>query len=44
VTREVLKRGFSLFAVETDKKFVEILTQELLPEYPGRFTLSTPIY
>jgi 16S rRNA (adenine1518-N6/adenine1519-N6)-dimethyltransferase len=39
VTQEVLKRGFPLLAVETDKKFVEILTQELMPEYPGRFTL-----
>ena len=39
VTQEVLRRGFSLLAVETDKKFVEILTQELLPEHPGRFTL-----
>ncbi len=39
VTREVLRRGFPLLAVETDKKFVEILTQELLPEYPGQFKL-----
>lgn len=39
VTREVLKRGFPLLAVETDKKFVEILIQELLPEYPDSFTL-----
>ena len=39
VTQEVLRRGFSLLAVETDKKFVEILTQELLPEYSGHFTL-----
>ncbi|MFH0986111.1 MAG: 16S rRNA (adenine(1518)-N(6)/adenine(1519)-N(6))-dimethyltransferase RsmA [Candidatus Omnitrophota bacterium] len=39
VTREVLGRGFPLLAVETDKKFVEILTEELLPEYPGHFKL-----
>jgi 16S rRNA (adenine1518-N6/adenine1519-N6)-dimethyltransferase len=39
VTQEVLRRGFSLLAVETDKKFVEILTQELFPEYPGHFKL-----
>ena len=39
VTQEVLRRGFPLLAVETDKKFVEILTQELLPEYPDRFKL-----
>ncbi|MFA5160577.1 MAG: 16S rRNA (adenine(1518)-N(6)/adenine(1519)-N(6))-dimethyltransferase RsmA [Candidatus Omnitrophota bacterium] len=39
VTQEVLRRGFPLLAVETDKKFVEILTQELLPEYPGHFKL-----
>jgi len=39
VTREVLRRGFPLLAVETDKKFVEILTQELGPEYPGLFKL-----
>lgn len=39
VTQEVLRRGFPLFAVETDKKFVELLTQELLPEYPHHFKL-----
>ncbi len=39
VTQEVLRRGFPLLAVETDKKFVEILTQELLPEYPEQFKL-----
>ncbi|MFA7255238.1 MAG: 16S rRNA (adenine(1518)-N(6)/adenine(1519)-N(6))-dimethyltransferase RsmA [Candidatus Omnitrophota bacterium] len=39
VTQEVLRRGFPLLAVETDKKFVEILTQELAPEYPDRFKL-----
>ena len=39
VTQEVLRRGHPLLAVETDKKFVEILTQELLPEHPDRFRL-----
>ena len=39
VTQEVLRRGFPLLAVETDKKFVELLTEELAPEYPGNFTL-----
>jgi 16S rRNA (adenine1518-N6/adenine1519-N6)-dimethyltransferase len=39
VTQEILRRGFPLLAIETDKKFVEILTQELAPEYPGLFTL-----
>ena len=39
VTQEVLRRGFPLLAVETDAKFVELLTQELMPEYPGSFTL-----
>ena len=39
VTQEVLRRGFPLLAVETDKKFVEILTQELMPEHVGNFTL-----
>ncbi|MFH1208181.1 MAG: 16S rRNA (adenine(1518)-N(6)/adenine(1519)-N(6))-dimethyltransferase RsmA [Candidatus Omnitrophota bacterium] len=39
VTREVLRRGFPLLAVETDKKFVEILTRELSPEHPDRFKL-----
>ena len=39
VTQEVLRRGFPLLAVETDKKFVEILTRELLPEHPGHFKL-----
>ncbi len=39
VTQEVLRRGFPLLAVETDKKFVEILTQELLPEHPDTFKL-----
>ena len=39
VTQEVLRRGFPLLAVETDKKFVEILTQELAPGYPGHFQL-----
>ncbi|MDD5227123.1 MAG: 16S rRNA (adenine(1518)-N(6)/adenine(1519)-N(6))-dimethyltransferase RsmA [Candidatus Omnitrophica bacterium] len=39
VTQEVLRRGFPLLAVETDKKFVEILTGELLPEHPDRFKL-----
>jgi len=39
VTQEALKRGFPLLAVETDKKFVEILTQELFPEYPDHFKL-----
>jgi 16S rRNA (adenine1518-N6/adenine1519-N6)-dimethyltransferase len=39
VTQEVLRRGFPLLAVETDKKFVELLTQELLPEYPDHFKL-----
>lgn len=39
VTQEVLRRGFPLLAVETDKKFVEILTQELWPEYPDHFKL-----
>jgi len=39
VTQEVLQRGFPLLAVETDKKFVEILTQELAPEHPDRFKL-----
>jgi len=39
VTHEVLKRGFPLLAMETDKKFVEILTRELLPEHPGHFKL-----
>ncbi len=39
VTQEVLRRGFPLLAVETDTKFIEVLTQELLPEHPGRFSL-----
>ena len=39
VTQEILRRGFPLLAVETDKKFVEILTTELAPEYAGNFTL-----
>lgn len=39
VTQEVLRRGFSLLAIETDKKFVEILEEELVPEYAGSFTL-----
>ncbi|MFA5168591.1 MAG: 16S rRNA (adenine(1518)-N(6)/adenine(1519)-N(6))-dimethyltransferase RsmA [Candidatus Omnitrophota bacterium] len=39
VTQEVLRRGFPLLAVETDKKFVEILTGELLPEHPRHFRL-----
>lgn len=39
VTGEVLRRGTPLLAVETDKKFVEILTRELLPEYPDHFKL-----
>lgn len=39
VTQEVLQRGFPLLAVETDKKFVEILTRELLPEYSDHFKL-----
>ncbi len=39
VTQEVLRRGFPLLAVETDPKFVEVLTQELLPEYPEHFRL-----
>ena len=39
VTREVLRRGFPLLAVETDKKFVDILTQELLPDYRDHFKL-----
>ena len=39
VTQEVLRRGFPLLAVETDRKFVEILTEELAPEYAGSFTL-----
>ncbi len=39
VTREVLRRGFPLLAVETDPKFVEVLTQELLPEFSGNFKL-----
>jgi 16S rRNA (adenine1518-N6/adenine1519-N6)-dimethyltransferase len=39
VTQEVLRRGFPLLAVETDKKFVEVLTEELSPEYPGHFKL-----
>ncbi|MEI7751337.1 MAG: 16S rRNA (adenine(1518)-N(6)/adenine(1519)-N(6))-dimethyltransferase RsmA [Candidatus Omnitrophota bacterium] len=39
VTQEVLRRGFPLLAVETDPKFVEILTQELLPEHPHHFKL-----
>ena len=39
VTQEVLRRGVPLLAVETDAKFVELLTQELAPEYPGSFTL-----
>ena len=39
VTQEVLRRGFPLLAVETDPKFIEVLTQELLPEHPGRFSL-----
>ncbi len=39
VTREVLGRGFPLLAVETDPKFVDILTRELLPEHPDRFQL-----
>ena len=39
VTQEVLRRGFSMLAVETDKRFVDILTRELLPEYPDRFKL-----
>ena len=39
VTQEVLKRGFPLLAVETDKKFVEILTTELAPEHASGFTL-----
>jgi 16S rRNA (adenine1518-N6/adenine1519-N6)-dimethyltransferase len=39
VTQEVLRRGFPLLAVETDKKFVGILTRELWPEYPDHFKL-----
>jgi 16S rRNA (adenine1518-N6/adenine1519-N6)-dimethyltransferase len=39
VTQEVLRRGFPLLAVETDKKFVEILTRELWPEHSDRFKL-----
>jgi 16S rRNA (adenine1518-N6/adenine1519-N6)-dimethyltransferase len=39
VTQEVLRRGYPLLAVETDKKFVEILTRELLPEHPDHCKL-----
>ncbi len=39
VTQEILKRGFPLLAVEIDKKFVEILIAELVPEYAARFKL-----
>lgn len=39
VTQEILKRGFSLIAVEKDRKFVEILKQELAPEHENRFQL-----
>ncbi len=39
VTREVLSRGANLLAIETDAKFVEILTNEILPEYPERFKI-----
>ena len=39
VTQEVLRRGFPLLAVEKDKKFVEVLTLELLPEHPDHFKL-----
>lgn len=39
VTQEILKRGFSLLAVEKDRKFVEILQTELAPAYAGKFTL-----
>ncbi|HNX67966.1 MAG TPA: 16S rRNA (adenine(1518)-N(6)/adenine(1519)-N(6))-dimethyltransferase RsmA [Candidatus Omnitrophota bacterium] len=39
VTREVLERGFAVLAVETDRKFVEVLTAELLPEHGDRFKL-----
>jgi len=39
VTREILKRGFSVLAVEKDARFVEVLTLELTPEYGAHFKL-----
>jgi len=39
VTREILERGFPVLAVETDKCFVEILNQELKPQYGEDFRL-----
>jgi len=39
VTQEVLKRGFPVLAVEKDARFVEVLTQELMPEYAEYFKL-----
>ena len=39
VTREILGRGFPVLAVEKDPKFVEVLTQELAPDYTEKFKL-----
>lgn len=39
VTQEILSRGFSVLAVEKDKKFIEILNQELAFEHQDRFQL-----
>ncbi|HOW58521.1 MAG TPA: 16S rRNA (adenine(1518)-N(6)/adenine(1519)-N(6))-dimethyltransferase RsmA [Candidatus Omnitrophota bacterium] len=39
VTHEILKRGFPVLAIEKDPKFVEVLNQELVPDYGGRFKL-----
>lgn len=39
VTQEVLKRGFPVLAIEKDKRFAEVLTRELVPEYGENFQL-----
>ncbi len=39
LTCELLKHGMDVIAIEKDPKFVEILEQELLPEYPDTFHL-----
>lgn len=36
VTTEILKRGHPVLAVEKDPKFVEILQNEIGPEFPGK--------
>lgn len=39
VTREILGRGYPVIAVEKDKRFVEVLNQELDPVYGKSFRL-----